>query len=74
MADKKQNGPIVIKVFKMCTGEAKWVIVSTVYNHRLRPFQNPMNIVLEQLRAKNGSLFAREKHIKLKSTNEIQHW
>ena len=46
----------------------------------LRPFQNPINIVLEQPRAKNGSLlrvknvfFAREKHIKLKSTNEIQH-
>ena len=44
------------------------------------PFRSPMNIVLEQPRAKNGSLFmvknvffAREKHIKLKSTNEIQH-
>ena len=50
----------------------------------LCPFRNPMNIVLEQLRAKNGSpftcfrvkkvvFFAREKHVKLKSTNEIQH-
>ena len=52
-------------------------------SHRLNcvqsPFRNPINIVLEQTRAKNGSLFrvknvffAREKHIKLKSTNEIQ--
>ena len=46
----------------------------------LPPFRNPMNIDLEQPRAKNGSLFrvknvvfAREKHIKLKSTNKIQH-
>ena len=52
------------------------------YNHRLRRTpKNPMNIVLEQPRAKNGSLFrvknvfffAGEKHIKLKSTNKIQH-
>ena len=40
-------------------------------------FTKPHDIVLEQLRAKNGSLFrvkkvffAREKHIKLKSTNK----
>ena len=59
MADKKQNRPIVIKVFETCTGEAKRVIVSTVYNHRL-------------LR-RGYAPFAREKHIKLKSTNKIQH-
>ena len=48
MADKKQNGPIVIKVFLTCTGEAKWAIVSTVYHHRSQrmgcPFRNPMKI------------------------------
>ena len=51
-------------------------------SHRLNCVQSPftVNIVLEQPRAKNGSLFrvknvffAREKHITLKSTNEIQH-
>ena len=51
---QKNKWPIVIKAFETCTGEAKRVIVSTVYHHHFpvygegaQPFRNPMNIVLE---------------------------
>ena len=59
MADKKQNGPIVIKIFETCTGQVSHRLncVQSLFTAGLRPFRNPMNIVLEQPRAKNGSLF-----------------
>ena len=43
MADKKK-GPIVIKVFETCPGEAKCVIVSTVCHHRLHQYRRGVKL------------------------------